>query len=188
MSTPPSYPGGMAKLYQFLGNTISYPTVAAENNIQGTIFLSFTIEKDGTLSDIKTEGRKLGYGLDDEALRVVKLSKRWNPGIQNGKPVRVKYNIPIRFTIPTETAKIKTIGTTLAATAITIRETKENINPLYIIDGKKQDHLAFNSLNPNTIENINVLKDVAATSLYGKEAENGAILITTKAHPLITTK
>ena len=55
-------------------------------------------EKDGSLTDPKVE-RKLGYGLDEEALRVLKLAKRWNPGMQNGKPVRVKYNIPIVFNL-----------------------------------------------------------------------------------------
>lgn len=194
MNTPPSYPGGIAKLYQFLGKTISYPTIASENSIQGTIFLSFTVEKDGTLSDVKTEGRKLGFGLDDEAVRVVKMSKKWNPGMQNGKPVRVKYNIPIKFSMPTETAKLKAVAVktknALAATTITLRGAKEDANakPLYIIDGKKQANLAFNNLNPDAIESINVLKDAHAISLYGKEAEHGAILITTKASLLTTTK
>lgn len=96
METPPSYPGGIEKFYTFLNDNIKYPEVAKENNVQGNVFVSFTVEKDGSLSDIKID-RKLGYGTDEEAIRVLKLSRRWNPGMQNGKPVRVKYNIPIRF-------------------------------------------------------------------------------------------
>ena len=74
--------------------------MATDNNIQGTVQVSFTIEKDGTLTDVKAEGRKLGYGMEEEAVRVLRLSKRWNVGMQNGKPVRVKYNIPLKFTMP----------------------------------------------------------------------------------------
>lgn len=96
MENPPSYPGGMEKFYKFLNDNIKYPEVAKENNIQGNVFVSFTVEKDGSLTELRVD-RKLGYGTDEEAVRVLKLSKRWNPGIKNGKPVRVKYNIPIRF-------------------------------------------------------------------------------------------
>ena len=97
MENPPSYPGGMAKFYEFLGKNISYPKTAVDNKVQGTAIVSFVIEKDGSLKDIKTEGRRLGAGLDEEAVRVLELSQKWNPGLVNGKPVRVKYNIPIKF-------------------------------------------------------------------------------------------
>jgi protein TonB len=99
MENPPMYPGGMQKFYDWLGATIKYPAMASENNIQGTVYVSFTVEKDGMLTDIKID-RKLGYGTDEEAVRVLKMSKRWNPGMQNSKPVRVKYNIPVKFTMP----------------------------------------------------------------------------------------
>lgn len=96
MENPPQYPGGMQKFYDFIGATLRYPPMAADNNIEGAVLVSFTIEKDGTLTEPKVD-RKLGYGTDEEALRVLRMSKRWNPGMQNGKPVRVKYNIPIKF-------------------------------------------------------------------------------------------
>ncbi len=98
MENPPTYPGGMDKFYKYLGDNIKYPPMAAENNVNGKVLVSFTVEKDGSLTDLKVE-RKLGYGTDEEAMRVLKLSKRWNPGMQNGKPVRVKYNIPISFNL-----------------------------------------------------------------------------------------
>ena len=98
MENPPNYPGGMEKFYEYLGKNIKYPPMAAENNISGNVFVSFTVEKDGSITDAKVD-RKLGYGTDEEALRVLRLSKRWNPGMQNGKPVRVKYNIPIKFNL-----------------------------------------------------------------------------------------
>lgn len=99
METPPTYPGGIEKFYTFLGENIKYPQQAKDENVQGNVYVSFTVEKDGSLNDIKVD-RKLGAGTDDEAIRVLKLSKKWNPGMQNGKVVRTKYNIPVRFKIP----------------------------------------------------------------------------------------
>jgi len=94
----PEFPGGIAKFYGYLSKAIKYPPMAQENNVQGKVFLSFVVEKDGKLTDI-TVTRGLGSGTDEEAIRVLKASPRWNPGIQNGKPVRVKYNINVNFTL-----------------------------------------------------------------------------------------
>lgn len=101
LENPPTYPGGMAKFYEFLGQNIKYPDSAKSKNVQGNVFLSFVVNKDGSLEDIKVD-RKLGYGTDEEAVRVLKLAKKWNPGLVDGKPVRVRYNIPIRFAIPSK--------------------------------------------------------------------------------------
>lgn len=98
LEVQPTFPGGMDKFYKYLSKSIRYPAMAQEQGIQGKVFLSFIIEKNGTLTDIKIE-RTLGYGTDEEAVRVLKGSPRWMPGIQNGKEVRVKYNIPISFSL-----------------------------------------------------------------------------------------
>lgn len=98
LEVQPTFPGGMNKFYAYLSKAIRYPATAQEINLQGKVFLSFIIEKSGMLTDIKIE-RKLGYGTDEEAVRVLKASPKWMPGIQNGKPVRVKYNIPISFSL-----------------------------------------------------------------------------------------
>jgi protein TonB len=98
IETQPGFPGGMEKFYAYLRKAVRYPPMAQEQNIQGKVFLSFVVEKNGDLTDIKVD-RKLGGGTDEEAVRVLKASPRWTPGIQNGKPVRVKYNIPISFTL-----------------------------------------------------------------------------------------
>ena len=102
LKNPPTYPGGIQKFYEFFAANMKYPNLAVENNVQGTLYVNFIIEKDGSLTDVKLEGRKLGYGTEDEAIRVLKLSKKWNPGTLDDKPVRVKYNIPVRFRIPTK--------------------------------------------------------------------------------------
>lgn len=98
MEKPPIYPGGMTAFYKFISKNLTYPTEALKNNVQGSVLLSFTIEKDGSLTDARVE-RKLGSGTDEEALRVLNLSEKWSPGMVEGKPVRVKYNIPIKFTL-----------------------------------------------------------------------------------------
>lgn len=98
IETQPAFPGGMSEFYKFIQKTLKYPPMAAENNIQGKVYVSFVVEKNGALTDIKVD-RKLGGGTDEEAMRVLRASPKWTPGIQNGKPVRVKYNIPISFTL-----------------------------------------------------------------------------------------
>jgi protein TonB len=88
--------GGEAAWMKFLQKNIHYPARATEENVQGKVFLSFIVEKDGHLSNI-TVDRPMGFGLDEEAVRVMKLAPAWKPGIQNGHAVRVKFVIPISF-------------------------------------------------------------------------------------------
>jgi protein TonB len=87
---------GMQGWTKFLQNTIRYPGVASTNGISGKVIVSFIVEKDGQLTNFKLE-RGQGYGLDEEAIRVLKLAKPWKPGMQNGRPVRVKLTLPIAF-------------------------------------------------------------------------------------------
>jgi periplasmic protein TonB len=91
--------GGSEAWLRFLQKNIRYPGQAMDDNVQGRVFLSFIIERDGHLSNI-TVDRGPGHGLDDEALRVLKLAPAWKPGKQNGQAVRVKYTIPINFILP----------------------------------------------------------------------------------------
>ncbi|PTQ99261.1 outer membrane transport energization protein TonB [Mucilaginibacter yixingensis] len=92
------FPGGIDKFYAYLGKSIRYPAVARENNVQGKVFLTFVVEKDGSLTDIKVL-RGIGSGCDEEAIRVIKNSPRWKPGMQNGRAVRQQYTVPISFTL-----------------------------------------------------------------------------------------
>ena len=95
---PPTFPGGMDKFYEFLSHTIRYPAQMKEKNVQGKVFVSFIIEKDGILSNVKVL-REPGYGSGKEAIRAMSLCPKWNPGVQNGRKVRVQYNVPISFTL-----------------------------------------------------------------------------------------
>jgi protein TonB len=94
----PEPAGGIQKFYDFLGNKIKYPNAAKEAGTQGKVIMTFVVEKDGSLTDIKVL-REPGNGLGDEATRVMKLAPKWKPGIQNGKPVRVQYTIPVNFSL-----------------------------------------------------------------------------------------
>jgi TonB family protein len=96
IQTIPEFPGGQTALQQFLADNIRYPALARENNIQGTVVLSFVIDKDGSANNISVL-RDPGGGCGKEAARVVSLMPRWTPGQANGKPVRVKYTLPVRF-------------------------------------------------------------------------------------------
>lgn len=97
----PEFPGGLAAFGKYLNKNIKYPAVARENNTQGRVIVSFVCERDGSLTDIKVV-RGIGDGCDEEAVRVIKASPHWKPGIQNGRPVRVAYSVPISFTLGEE--------------------------------------------------------------------------------------
>ena len=88
--------GGETAWAKFLQKNLHYPPQAVDAHAQGKVFLSFIIEKDGHITDGVVE-RGVGYGLDEEAVRVLKLAPAWKPGIQNGHQVRVKFTMPISF-------------------------------------------------------------------------------------------
>jgi protein TonB len=92
----PEFPGGMAKLADYLAKNIKYPQMARESGIQGRVFVNFVIETDGSVSKVNVM-RSLGGGCDEEAMRVVKAMPKWKPGKQRGKPVRVSYILPVNF-------------------------------------------------------------------------------------------
>ena len=91
-----SFPGGQGALMQYLASNIKYPVVAQENGVQGRVIVSFVVERDGSMSDVKV-ARSVDPSLDREAQRVVKSMPRWSPGKQNGSTVRVKYTVPVVF-------------------------------------------------------------------------------------------
>ena len=92
----PSFPGGSAALMSYLSSNTKYPVVAQENGVQGRVIVSFVVERDGSISDVKV-ARSVDPSLDREAQRVVKSMPKWKPGKQNGSAVRVKYTVPVVF-------------------------------------------------------------------------------------------
>jgi protein TonB len=92
----PSFPGGPSALFEFLSKNIKYPAVAEENGVQGRVIVTFVVERDGSITDVRVV-KSVDPSLDKEAQRVVKSMPRWIPGKQNGSAVRVKYTVPVTF-------------------------------------------------------------------------------------------
>ena len=92
----PVFGSGHADLLIYLSQNMKYPTMARESGISGTVYISFVVEKDGSLSDIRIL-RELGGGCTAEAIRVIQNMPRWTPGNQRGIPVRVRMNLPVKF-------------------------------------------------------------------------------------------
>lgn len=92
----PEFPGGPAKLLEYVQKNLKYPMMARESDIQGRVFVGFVVEKDGSISNVKVL-RGIGGGCDEEAVRVVQSLPKFKPGKQRGNPVRVQYTLPIVF-------------------------------------------------------------------------------------------
>ncbi|MGN7889394.1 TonB family protein [Dyadobacter sp. 22481] len=222
----PEYPGGNAEMFKFLGRNIKYPTRASKANVQGKVFVNFVVTSAGDIQDVKIL-KGIGFGCDEEALRVVSKFPKWTPGKQDGKSVSVKYTVPINFQLAEEgedttTDKESTIvgfkkpvAQTFEAqpvvqqnntevpllaetfedrTTLTVGEgsdakiqirgtsgpfTAEN-QPLYILNGEVMDGLLLNTIDPNTIKSVSVLKGTEATTIYGSKGAKGVVSINTK--------
>lgn len=94
----PSFPGGEKGFIHFLIHTVRYPASGVEHHIQGKVVLTFIVEKDGSLSDIKV-AKSVSVDIDAEAIRVLKASPKWEPGMQGGHAVRVQYTQSISFSL-----------------------------------------------------------------------------------------
>ncbi|MCE7063447.1 M56 family metallopeptidase [Dyadobacter sp. CY343] len=166
VETQPKYPGGETAMFQFLARNIKYPTAAAKANVQGKVFVSFIVTESGNVQNVSIL-KGIGFGCDDEAMRVVKSMPAWAPGEQSGHKVNVKVTLPINFQLEENTAKLSS----------------EDVkgNPLYIVDGKemKKEDVQKN-VQSYQIASVNVLKGDQAIASYGSKAKGGVIDITTK--------
>lgn len=203
----PMFPGGIRAMYDFLGDNIKYPSAAANANVTGRVFISFIVDASGTISDV-TVLKGIGFGCDEEAVRVVSKFPKWTPGMQDEKPVSVKYNLPIMFELKEgkKAAKAENIirkkaiigknNDDRSAFYIQLNGQKPikvkgkntlnpDVQPLVIVDGViLEERGSLSKLDPENIESISVLKDHSATSVYGKKGENGVVLVTSKKRSL----
>ena len=92
----PEFPGGAAKMMEYIQKNMKYPMMARESDIQGRVFVNFVVEPDGSISNV-TVMRGIGGGCDEEALRVVESMPKWKPGKQRGSAVRCSFTVPIIF-------------------------------------------------------------------------------------------
>ena len=190
----PSFPGGMRECMMFLGRNIKYPVLAQEAKIEGRVIVQFVVDRDGSITDTKVL-RSVSPELDAEALRVVGMMPKWNPGKQRGKAVAVKYTMPITFHLekpkPKEPRsvelKIDKDATSEMAVSAANLLVRVNINAeptpvLVIVDGveKGTDTSALNLVKPEEIESITVMKSPEAIKAYGEKGKDGVIKIQTK--------
>ncbi|MBQ8888499.1 MAG: TonB family protein [Bacteroidaceae bacterium] len=196
----PEFPGGMAEAMKFLSKNIKYPSVAQKAKIEGRVIVQFVVEKDGSVSDVKTV-RSVSPELDAEAIRVVNMMPKWTPGKQRGKAVAVKFTMPIMFRLDTlkdnavtqkvsmkveQGVKRETVDEAknllkIKGTVVDVR-TPNDKKPLVVVDGKVQENgeETMKNLSAESIESMTVLKDKSAMELYGDKGKDGVIIITTK--------
>ena len=93
----PEFPGGQQALFKYLAENVKYPVIAQENGIQGRVICQFVVNKDGSIVDVVAVRSSGEASLDKEAIRVISSMPKWKPGKQRGKPVRVKYTVPVNF-------------------------------------------------------------------------------------------
>jgi TonB family protein len=105
----PQYPGGEEARIKFMIENIKYPEEARKKGVEGTVYVTFVIEKDGTINSIKIL-RGIGSGCDEEAIRVISLMPKWKPGMQDGKTVRFQFNMPIKFSLDKGEKKVTDIN------------------------------------------------------------------------------
>lgn len=98
VESQPEFPGGQNEFVKYIGSNLKYPPLAKQKNVQGKVYVSFIVEKDGHLADVKIK-QGIGSGCDEEAVRVLRASPKWKPGMIAGKPVRTYFVLPITFQI-----------------------------------------------------------------------------------------
>ena len=188
----PVYPGGMPAMMDFFNKNMKYPKEAFDAKQEGRVIAQFVVEKDGSITDAHIV-KSVSPALDAEALRIVNAMPNWTPGRQNGKPVRVKYTVPISFKLTggeTNKAKDDNVNTDNTVNNRAVKETIEKDlalkvkNLLLVVDGKEVPESEIDKyLSPEKIRSITVIKDKAKVkAIYGNAAngKQGAIEITMK--------
>jgi periplasmic protein TonB len=103
---PPQFPGGQDALTKYMISSIKYPQDARKAGIQGTVYVTYVVEPDGSITNVKVL-RGIDKSCDMEAARVIREMPKWKPGKQRGKAVRVQFNMPIKFTLDDSKSKNK---------------------------------------------------------------------------------
>jgi TonB family protein len=92
----PEFPGGTKRLFAYLKEHIQYPPLAVSSRVSGTVFVGFLVEPDGSVGAVEVL-KEIGYGCDEEALRVIMTMPAWKPATLSGKPIAIRYSLPVRF-------------------------------------------------------------------------------------------
>ena len=185
----PEYPGGSAALFQFLAKNVKYPAAAEKAGIQGRVIVTFVVDTDGSVIE-PTVAKSISPELDAEAIRVISAMPNWKPGKQSGEVVRVKYAVPISFSLGGSVSSKhaeadKAEGANQVSEMVVVGYGKDEAqaaekHPLVLLDGKAIDYAQLKTIDPSTVSHMEILKDKASTDKFGDKAKNGVILITTK--------
>ncbi len=171
----PSFPGGMGVMMQWIVENMKYPKEAVTAKQEGRVIVNFIVEKDGSISDAHII-KGVCKLLDDEAIRVVSAMPKWDPGSQNGKPVRVKYTVPISFKLDGGTV----VSNNTANKLIISLNENGNKRPLILVDGKEINLNEMNKIDPASIKTVSILKNEDAEKKYGDKGKDGVVEIILK--------
>lgn len=164
----PTFPGGIPAFYKYIGSNLKYPSVARILGLTGKVYLTFVVDKDGSVTDVKPV-KCLGAGCESEAARVVSMSPKWSPGIQKGRAVRVQYTMPVSFSLETENGDRVTREKTLMKDL-----RKSEYGFAFFINGQtysldEAQKILGKSFNPSTIETVENFDDPKFVVLDKKE-------------------
>ena len=156
----PQYPGGKDKLLQYLSMSIRYPKEAEMAGVQGRVIGAFIVEIDGSITGARID-KSVDKSLDAEALRIINEMPKWKPGMQNGKPVRVKYMVPITFRI--SGTEVKDDGSlpekeNVLSEVHVMGEDNKASSFSYYVEDVSVDATILKTIDPKTIDHMDVLK------------------------------
>lgn len=185
--TFPQFPGGHIALVEYLSKNIKFPKEKENEDVNARVVTSFTVEKDGSISDAKIV-RSQGEAFDNEALRVINGMPKWIPGTQNGKAVSVKYILPITFSTTDSDKKIKSVrtidmydnGGKQPEGKVVSRKAEmfSSEDFVLVVNGKVVE--ALSGIKPSDIEKVDVKKDAETMKKYNVEGKLGVMFISTK--------
>lgn len=188
VETMPDFPGGTGEMMKYLMKSIRYPEEMMKQNVQGRVIVTFVVRKNGEIVDAKVV-KSVHPQLDAEALRIINGMPNWTPGMQNGKPVNVKFALPVSFKLDSSTGSDATkldVQADKQVKQITTAQRITNANgstPLIVVDGKKlseSEYKTWDNIIPDDIEKMEVLKAEKDIKQYGDEGKYGVIKITMK--------
>lgn len=207
--TFPEFPGGQTALFEYLAKNIKFPKSEEQKDVKVRVITKFTVAKDGSITDAQVV-KSQGEAFDKEALRVINGMPKWTPGTLNGKPVDVKYTIPITFSTESAGKTIKSVRTIdLNDKTLGVETTEKKIKSVRTIDlngngdklpkgkivSKKAEMFTnkdfvvvingkitenINGIKPDDIEKIDMKKDAETMKKYNAEGKQGVMIITTK--------
>ena len=175
----PEFPdGGMAGLMDYFQKNMRYPAEAKEAGKQGRVTVQFVVNKDGSISGARVL-RGVDPLLDAEAIRLVNAMPKWKPGMQQGKPVAVKYTVPVRFGDAKSADGASANPVKQSVIRLSNNTPSDLLNTLILIDGKEIDPELVDIIDMNKIENVSILKDKASMEKYTSDKSKTAVMLIT---------